>query len=86
MSSGAYDNSFIKVNEFIASVEKHDAETAELLVELGPFYWMHKNRRQLFLQHLKLVSAAMQAVELEDSGDTGPELTDTAINMMLRAF
>jgi hypothetical protein len=38
------------------------------------------------MKHLKLVSAAMQAVELEDSGDTGPELTDTAINMMLRAF
>lgn len=73
MSGGRYQYAYEKIERFADAIEMV-GETAE------------DNKLRIALKaHLLLVAAAMKAVEWEDSGDTGPGDTNTAICNVLLA-
>ena len=69
MSGGAYDYAYAKVEEMAVNL-RHSTTPIEY--------------RAWFAEHLRLVSAAMRALEWEDSGDTGPEDSKKAVMAVIK--
>lgn len=81
MSGGAYDYAYSKVREFgerLTDGETQEGYKPEISSEALAL-------RQRFAAICLLVAEAMKAVEWEDSGDSGPEDTKTAIEAVLKA-
>lgn len=75
MSGGSHDYAYEKVDAFIELIL--DRSWGDGAVRLTPL-------RRLFIRHLKLVSAAMKAVEWVDSGDCSSPHDDMAIRRVLK--